>query len=289
MTAKRPTVADIRALKGKRQMSMLYVETLDEARAAAAAGIDMLSIIDPVWTPEMRVAAGNCFVQVGLLYGELCTYEDYLRAAHGAIKIGGDCVYCAASTDTISKLAAEGIPVVGHVGLIPSKATWTGGFKAVGKTADTAMLVYHQVKVLEAAGAFGAELECVPDRVAAEISRRTSLVMLSMGAGIGGDAQYLFAEDVLGCTRGHKPRHAKTYRDFAAEYARLQQERIAAFGEFKGDVDSGAYPAPEHLVPIADDEFAAFMARIPARNRNLAPLSMRDGGRLFENTLFAFN
>ncbi len=261
---KRPTVADMRALKGKRQIKMLYVDQLEEAAAAHAAGIDMLSIIDPVWTPAMREAAGNCFVQVGLLYGQLCTYEDYLRAAHRAMQNGGDSVYCAASLDTISKLAAEGIPVVGHVGLIPSKCTWTGGFKAVGKTTDTALLVWNQVKALEAAGAFAAELEVVPDRVAAEISRRTSLLMLSMGAGSGGDAQYLFAEDVLGYTRGHRPRHAKVYRNFRAEFDRLQQERIAAFKEFGADVDTGVYPAQEHTVPIADAEFAAFMAQLPS-------------------------
>lgn len=259
---KRPTVADLRALKGKRQLTMLYVDTPEEAAAANAAGIDMLSIIDPVWTPEMREAAGNCFVQVGLLYGQLCTYEDYLRAAHRAVQLGGDCVYCAASLETISKLAAEGIPVVGHVGLIPSKCTWTGGFKAVGKTADSAMLVYRQVMDLEAAGAIGAELEVVPDRVAAEISKRTSLLMLSMGAGPGGDAQYLFAEDVLGYTRGHRPRHAKVYRDFQAEFQRLQQERIAAFGEFAADVASGAYPEDKHMVKIVDGEFEAFLARL---------------------------
>jgi 3-methyl-2-oxobutanoate hydroxymethyltransferase len=258
----RKTVADMRAVKGKRQLTMLYVDTEDEARAAAEAGIDMLSIIDPVWTPQMREAAGNCFVQVGLLYGDLCTYEDYLRAAHRAMRIGGDCVYCAASLDTISKLAAEGIPVVGHVGLIPSKATWTGGFKAVGKTADSAMLVWQQVKGLEQAGAFAAELEVVPDRVAAEISKRTSLLMLSMGSGVGGDAQYLFAEDVLGYTRGHRPRHAKVYRDFRSELDRLQRERVGAFREYARDVREGVYPAEEHIVPVADAEFEEFMRRI---------------------------
>ena len=118
----RPTVADIRALKGKRQMTMLYVDTPSEA-AAAAAGIDMLSIIDPKWTPEMRKAAGDCFVQVGLLYGQLITQEDYQRAAHRAMQVGGDCVYCASSMGTIKALADDGIPVVSHVGLIPSKAT----------------------------------------------------------------------------------------------------------------------------------------------------------------------
>jgi len=248
----------LRALKCKRQLTMLFVDTPDEAAAANAAGIDILSIIDPIWTPAMREAAGDCFVQVGLLYGPLCTYEDYLRAAHKAVMVGGDACYCAASNDTIGKLAAEGIPIIGHVGLVPSKATWTGGFKAVGKTAESAIAVYRHVKLLEAAGAIGAELEVVPDKVATEISKRTSLIMLSMGAGPGGDAQYLFAEDVLGYTRGHKPRHAKQYRNFRAEYERLQRERIAAFKDFKADVDSGAYPAPEHLVPIAPQEFEAF-------------------------------
>lgn len=258
----RPTVADIRALKGQRQLSMLYVETLDEAAAAAAAGIDMLSIVDHFWSPAMREAAGDCFVQVGFVPGDHVTTEDYLRATHAAIRIGGDSCYCAAGLPTIRALAGEGIPVVGHVGLIPSKNTWTGGFRAVGKDAAGALKVWRDVQALEEAGCFGAELEVVPDRVAAEITKRTSLIMLGMGAGSGADAQYLFAEDVLGYTRGHRPRHARTYRDFRAEMDRLQQERIAAFAEFRADVETGAYPGPEHVVPIADDELAGFLAGI---------------------------
>ena len=265
MKHNRKTVADLRALKGRRQMTMLFVDTPEEAAAAHAAGIDILSIIDPVWTSAMREAAGDCFVQVGLLYGQLCTFEDYLRAGHAAMARGGDALYCAASIDTITRLAAEGLPVIGHVGLIPSKATWTGGFKAVGKTAASAAQVFHHVRQLEAAGAIGAELEVVPDRVAAEISQRTSLIMLAMGAGAGGDAQYLFAEDVLGYTRGHRPRHAKAYRDFRSEYDRLQRERIAAFGEFRADVASGAYPGPEHVVSISDQEFEGFLRLLPSK------------------------
>lgn len=110
------------------------------------------------------------------------------------------------------------------------------------------------------------------------------MIMLGMGAGPGADAQYLFAEDVLGYTRGHKPRHAKTYRNFAAEYERLQKERVSAFKEFIADVNSGAYPEPQHVVPIADAEFDTFMTRISdqsspvtmhhrlrRRNRSCAP------------------
>jgi 3-methyl-2-oxobutanoate hydroxymethyltransferase len=258
----RPTVADLRAAKGVRQLSMLHVTTLDETAAAHSADIDLLSIVEPLWNGEFRAAAPNAFVCVGLLYGQLVTTEDYLRAAFAAMSDGADSVYCAASLRTVEALAAEGIPVCGHTGLIPSKATWTGGFRAVGKTVDSALLVHRQVKALEDAGAFAAEIEVVPDRVAAELARRTSLLLISMGAGSGCDAQYLFAEDVLGSNTGHVPRHAKRYRDFAAEYARLQAERVAAFGEFADDVKTGGYPGPGHTVAIADTEFAAFLTAL---------------------------
>ena len=179
----RRTVADLRALKGKRQLTMLFVETLDEAAAAAAAGIDLLSIIEPVWSPAMREAAGDCFVQVGLIYGQHCTYEDYLRAAHAGIMTGGDAFYCAGSLDTITKLRVRG-----HSGRRPCRRSpgagdLDGRIQAVGKTAKQAMQVYEHVKALEAAGAIGAEIEVVPARVAAEISKRTALILLSTGAG----------------------------------------------------------------------------------------------------------
>ena len=84
-----------------------------------------------------------------------------------------------------------------------------------------------------------------------------------MGGGPAGDAQYLFSEDVLGYTRAHRPRHAKVYRNFRAEFDRLQAERIAAFKDFKADVETGAYPEDKHLVPIADAEFYAFLKKLP--------------------------
>jgi hypothetical protein len=80
--------------------------------------------------------------------------------------------------------------------------------------------------------------------------RPTSMLMLSLGAGTGCDAQYVFADDVLGANKGHVPRHAKIYRNFAAEYDLLQQERIVGFSEYVADVRSGAYPGKAHLVGI---------------------------------------
>lgn len=262
MRHSRMTVHDLRARRVGGQMTMLYVETRDAAAAAAEAGIDILSIIAPLWTPDMRAAAGDCFVQVGLLYADLVTAEDYLRAAFAALKTGGDAFYCAAGLGTVRALADEGLAVIGHLGLVPSKATWTGGFRAVGRSADQALACLRAAEALEAAGAVGAEIEVIPEAVAAEIARRTGLVLFSMGAGAGCHAQYLFAEDVLGQTRGHRPRHAKTYRDFAAEDRRLQGERVAAFRDFADDVATGRYPEPRHLVTMPDTELAAFRAAL---------------------------
>ena len=155
-------------------------------------------------------------------------------------------------------LAKEFLPVVGHVGLVPSRATWTGGFKAVGKTAAEALQLFKQIKSYEDAGAIAVELEVVPVEVATELSKRTSLLVWSMGAGAGCDAQYLFSNDILGYTEGHIPRHSKVYRNFKAEYDRLQLERISAFTEFVNDVDTGVFPEVSHLVHMDDDELDRF-------------------------------
>jgi 3-methyl-2-oxobutanoate hydroxymethyltransferase len=233
MAAKRPTVADIRANKGKRQYTMLRTETMEELDAAEKAGIDMVSVPPAMMLrKDFRDAAPSLFAVPGDNFYEIGTTDDFIRWAFPLIKAGADAIYCSASLHTIRRLADENIPVIGHTGLIPSRATWTGGFKAVGKTRESAELVWNQVKALEEAGAFGAEIEVVPSEVAAEIAARSSLFLISMGAGAGCDCQYLFSDDVLGQNQGHVPRHAKTYRNFAAEFDRLQQERIAAYREF---------------------------------------------------------
>lgn len=163
-------------MKGPGQkISMLYVTTLEEAGAADAAGIHMLSIEGRFFSPEMRAAAGNCFVQVGLPYGpfgNLAAAEDYLRAAFHFMRMGGDCFHCAASLEIQKALCDNAVPVVAHDGLIPSQCTWTGGFKAVGKTAEGAKAIWDHVKRLEAIGCFGAELDVVPDRIAEVITKK---------------------------------------------------------------------------------------------------------------------
>ena len=266
MPRSRPlTIAELRALKGQRQLTMLRIFTLDEAAAAEAAGIDIVSApLELVGDPRYREVAPGLFSMTGLDHREAGSRDDYLRFAGRALMAGADAIYCSGGMETVRHLADEHIPVVGHVGLVPSRHTWTGGFRAVGKTAESALALYRDCLAYEEAGAFAVEIEVVPPEVAAEISRRmASLLLWSMGAGAGCDAQYLFAMDILGDHRGPMPRHAKVYRDFAAEYDRLQQERIAAFREFRADVETGAFPEPRHLVHMDPAELAAFRAGLP--------------------------
>jgi 3-methyl-2-oxobutanoate hydroxymethyltransferase len=263
MSRKKPTVADLRALKGKSQLTMLRYFTLDEAAAAEAVGIDIASVPPALVTdPQYRKAAPTVFSMTGKTHLEYGAPEEYLRFAGQMLEAGADALYCSGSLHTVEYLTREYIPIVGHVGLVPSRATWTGGYRAVGKTAKQAIALFQECRRYQEAGAFAVEIEVVPIEVAAAISKRLDLLLWSMGSGSGCDAQYLFAEDILGENRGHVPRHAKVYRNFAAEYDRLQAERIKAFSEFRDDVNSGAFPETSHVLHMDAREYDSFLKGI---------------------------
>ena len=163
------------------------------------------------------------------------------RAGFAALKDGADAVYACMSIPFIAAMAQEGIPVVGHVGWF-HKNGLDRRVSAVGKTAAEALSVYEATLAHQEAGAFAVEMEVVPEQVAEAISKRMEMLVISMGSGKGCDAQYLFAEDILGTNRGHVPRHAKVYRNLAGELDRIQQERVQAFREYQADVLKRAFP-----------------------------------------------
>jgi 3-methyl-2-oxobutanoate hydroxymethyltransferase len=260
---KKLTIKDIFDLKGVRQLTEVYVGTPNEAAAAEAAGIDMLMTSLPNEMAVMRKAAPNTFMAFGIPWHAAASAEELIRIANTHMSAGADAVYAGGvNLKWVEALARQNIGVIGHVGLIPYIATWTGGFKAVGKTADEALKLFQRTKDYENAGAISIELECVPDRIAAEITKRTRMNVMSMGSGNQCDGQYLFSTDILGTNTGHVPRHAKVYRDFKTEYARLHNEAIAAYGEFRADVGSGAYPAPNNTIPVKDDELKRFLKKL---------------------------
>ncbi len=260
MPKKRPTVADVCANKGKYQYTMMRTENWEEVAAAEAADIDMISVPPELLVQkQFRDVAPSLFAVPGMpLYGAPASPDAYLQWAFDMMHAGADAVYCAASFDTVERMAKEYIPVIGHVGLVPHYCTWTGGFKGVGKTAESAMQVYERCKRYEESGAFGVEIEVVPPEVTAEISKHTNLFLVSMGGGPGGDCQYLFGCDVLGTNTGHVPKHSKKYADLAKEFAKIQDIRVKAFKEFVTDVRTGGYPSAPYLVKADSKEMDAF-------------------------------
>lgn len=247
------TVKDLLDAKGKRQLAYVQVAREEEAIAASDAGMDMIGTAFIPERAHFAKAVPNSHFQFGMPWGKHADATEVLRDAMAAMQAGAQSVYCGMNPHIVEVLAREGVPVICHVGLVPPKATWTGGYRAVGRTLDQAIMVWQQVKDFEAAGAFAVEMEVVAANLATEITGRTSMLTISLGSGGGCDAQYLFSADLLGENRGHIPRHAKTYRNFAAERDKLQAERVAAYKEYIADVTSGAFPEAGHVVSIDDE------------------------------------
>jgi 3-methyl-2-oxobutanoate hydroxymethyltransferase len=186
------------------------------------------------------------------------------------LELGASSVYCSASPYIIESMAREGLPVVGHLGLVPRHVTWTG-YRAVGKTEEEARELHAQMKRLEAAGAYAAELECVPHTLARFLSSQTRMLLMSLGSGSGCDTQFLFSDDILGDYEERPPRHAKAYRHFLEEHRRLQRERIAAFSEYIADVQSNRFPERAHLIEMDPVVLEKVIAGLTAAPEGHAP------------------
>lgn len=244
------TILDLQALKGQRQITFVQVARTQEALAAAEAGLDMIGTAFVPERAHFAAAVPDTHFQYGLPWGKHANATEALRDAMAAMQAGAQSIYCGMSPQVVEVLAREGVPVICHAGLVPPKATWTGGFRAVGKTSAQAIQLLRDVRDFENAGAYAVELEVVPAPLAEAVTARTSMLTISLGSGSGCDVQYLFSADLLGENRGHIPHHAKAYRNFAAERDRLQTERISAYREFIAEVQSGAFPEPAHSVTM---------------------------------------
>ncbi len=266
---KKYSVYDLRQLKGKRCLTHIHVKSPEEAAAAEAAGIDLLScsfdsLASQARLPLLVAAAPKSFISGATPHG-LASTEEAIRIGFRALELGASSVYCSASPWIIEAMAREKIPVVGHLGMVPRHATWTN-VRAIGKSAAEAKQLYDQLKALENAGAYAAELELVPHQLASYLCKKTSLILMSLGSGDGCDTQFLFSDDILSDYDERIPRHAKAYRNFLKEYKRLQDERIAAFKEYAADVKSGRFPTRDHLVTMPEDSFQEAVKMIEGKS-----------------------
>ena len=260
------TVKDLRDQKGKR----VLVETLPfspaEAAAAEEAGIDTMKCRFDPNAPDsavaIRKAAPNTFMAFSVPLVAAATADEAVRLGYQAMALGADAIMCQWSPRFIEAAAEAGIPVQGHAGLVPRRSTWTGGLRAVGKTVDEAKWVYDQIKTFESAGAYAVEVEVIPEPLLAEISKRTTLMTSSIGAGSGGDIQFLFADDILGNNPPPYPRHSKQYRHIYKMMEAVQRERVAGFKEFVDDVQAGRFPSEEYIIKAPDGLIDGFLATL---------------------------
>ena len=256
------TVKDLRDQKGNNILTETVPFSIEEATAAEEAGIDTLKVRFDPKNPDLaiaiRKAAPNTFMAFSCPLIAAATKDEAVRIGYKAMEIGADAVMTQWSPSFIEAATEAGIPVQAHAGLVPRRSTWTGGLKAVGKSLEEAIWIYNQIKIFENAGAYAVEVEVIPEDLLIEISKRTTLLTSSIGAGKGGDIQFLFADDILGNNGPPYVRHSKQYRNLYKMKQDMQLERVAGFKEFIDDVKNGNFPKKEHVIPTPDgliDEF----------------------------------
>src|SRR5689334_1747378 len=265
---KKYTVYDLQQLKGKRCLTHIHVKSPEEAAAAEAAGVDLMSCSfdspeAQARLPRLVAAAPNSFLSAASPHG-LASPEEAIRVGFRALELGASSVYCSASPFIIEAMARERIPVVGHLGMVPRHVTWTG-YRAIGRTVEEAKQLHQRMKDLENAGAYAAELELVPHNLARLLCSQTRMILMSLGSGSGCDTQFLFSDDILGDYEERLPRHARAYRNFLEEHRRLQRERVAAFSEYIADVKEGRFPERSHVVEMDNAVLQQVMGSVGKR------------------------
>jgi 3-methyl-2-oxobutanoate hydroxymethyltransferase len=147
----------------------------------------------------------------------------------------------------VKAIVTAGIPVCGHIGLTPQTATKLSGFKVQAKDAESARDLLRSAKDLEEAGAFLIVIECIPDLVAARITRELKIPTIGIGAGKDCDGQVLVYHDLVGLFERFTPK-------FVKQYVNLAHQIKEALSQFKTDVEEGRFPGPEHTFTMKHEE-----------------------------------
>ncbi|MGD8501899.1 MAG: 3-methyl-2-oxobutanoate hydroxymethyltransferase [Phycisphaerales bacterium] len=160
----------------------------------------------------------------------------------------------------IEGIVEGGMSVMGHIGLTPQSSGQLGGFKAQGRTADTAMELIKDALAIEKAGAFALLVEAVPPEVGLKISEILKIPVLGIGAGMYTDGQVLIIGDMLGYFEAFTPK-------FVKKYANLAEVITKAFGEYIDDVRTGKFPEEKHCYRMIEGE----LDKLESMLKNLPP------------------
>ncbi len=140
--------------------------------------------------------------------------------------------------ESISRMTTAGIPVMGHLGLTPQSVHALGGYRVQGRDDDGAKRIIEDAKILEEAGAYAVVLECVPERLAREVSSTLTIPTIGIGAGAHCDGQILVLQDMLGLNMDFSPK-------FVRRFGNLGEAAIEALTDYASSVKDGSFPAVE--------------------------------------------
>jgi 3-methyl-2-oxobutanoate hydroxymethyltransferase len=152
----------------------------------------------------------------------------------------------------VQALVQAGIPVMGHIGLTPQRMAALGGFRVQGKYARSAALLVQDALALEGAGCFAVLLECMPQELAAHITKELAVPTIGIGAGAACDGQVLVFHDAMGMTPDQPLR-------FVKRFTHLYPVMLEAARAYVAEVREGSFPASEHSVHMTGEEHAAFI------------------------------
>jgi len=266
MSQKKLTVLDIVDMKRKHErITMLTAYDFPIASILDEAGIDILLVGDTMGmvvlgypntlsvTMEDSIRATQAVVRGAmshsLVIGDMpfltfsVSREKAILNAGRLIQEGGaEAVKLEGGRERVEAIQGmidAGIPVMGHLGLTPQYIHRFGGYKVQGRTEAAAARLKEDAHILEEAGIFSLVLECIPWRLAKEITESLRIPTIGIGAGLHCDGQVLVTHDMLGLFTGFKPK-------FVKNYVNLREYIKKAVLEYENEVRTGLFPDPEH-------------------------------------------
>ena len=245
------------------KIAMLTAYDASFAAACDRAGVDVVLVGDslgmviqgrdstlPVSLADVvyhtRCAAAGCaraLVIADLPFGSYqASPEAAYSASVAAMQAGAQMVKLEGGAwlaPTVAFIVTRGVPVCGHVGLLPQSVHAMGGYRVQGKTPDAAAVLEADARTLVDAGAAMLVVECVPSAVGAALTRAAGVPVIGIGAGPSCSGQVLVIYDALGIQPG---RTARCVRNFMTGHDSIE----AALAAYVAAVRDGSFPAPEH-------------------------------------------
>jgi len=278
---------DLQKMKaeGKRAVWMTAYD-FTTAQLAEKAGMDMLLVGDslgmaiygydgtvPVTMDQciyhseaVRRAAPNTFVigdmpflsyQVSPEASVRNAGRFFKEALVDAIKLEGGRRVC----PHIKAIAEGGMLVMAHIGLTPQSSGQIGGFKAQGRTVETALELIEDARAVQEAGAFALLVEAVPPEVCKIIRDALTIPVYGLGAGLDADGQLLIVADMVGIFQAFTPKFVKRYAD-------VGEEILKGLKAYVEDVKSARFPEDKHTYKMVQGEFEKLSDLLAKKGRN---------------------